>query len=231
VRVPDPAIQPIGLDVDGVSHRYATLDHDTPAPVSFTLKPGDRALLVGPNGSGKSTLLRRIVGLLSGPGEIRVNGTPVTARSFRVIRRQVGFLWQNPDDALVMPDVVDDVAFGPLNDGLGVEAARALAADWLEQLGIALLVHRRVRDLSLGEKQLVSLAGVLARCPGLLLLDEPTSFLDAEARGRLREVVSALPTTMLLVSHEPDAWLATRAGWSPVACLATSAADRGRPRA
>ena len=226
MTTPDVTATPVGLDIEGVSHRYPSLEHDTPGPVSFALEPGDRVLLTGPNGSGKSTLLRRIVGLLSGPGEIRVDSVPVTPRSLRAVRRQIGFLWQNPDDALLLPAVADDVAFGALNDGLSSEAARAVAADWLGRLGISHLAQRRVRDLSLGEKQLVSLAGVLARRPGLLLLDEPTSFLDIEARARLRGIVNGLPSTMLLVSHEPDAWLASSAGWSVVARLTASAADR-----
>jgi cobalt/nickel transport system ATP-binding protein len=212
----------IALSVCDVRHRYAAAEHDTPGPVGFSLAPGQRALLGGPNGSGKSTLLRRIVGLLDGPGEIRVAGTRVTHASLPAIRRSVGFLWQNPDDALLLPTVADDVAFGPLNDGHSVGAARDVAARWLERLGIPHLHAKRVRDLSLGEKQLVSLAGVLARGPGLLLLDEPTSFLDSAARDRLRSILHELPTTMLLVSHEPEAWLDLQHGWSVAASLAAS---------
>jgi cobalt/nickel transport system ATP-binding protein len=210
---------PIDLQVDGVRHRYPGLQHDTPGPVSFTLRPGDRGLLTGPNGSGKSTLLRRIVGLVAGPGTILLGGTPLTARALPAVRRRIGFLWQNPDDALLLPMVAEDVAFGPLNDGDPIEAARAAATRWLERLGVAHLAERRVRDLSLGEKQLVSLAGVLARSPGLLLLDEPMSFLDNQARARLEAIVNHLPTTMLLVSHEPQAWLSGNGGWSVVASL------------
>jgi cobalt/nickel transport system ATP-binding protein len=216
----DATAAPVRLEVMGVRHRYASLEHDTPGAVSFTLMPGDRALLTGPNGSGKSAPLRRIVGLLAGPGDVRVDDTPVTARNLSVLRRRIGFLWQNPDDALLLPTVSDDVAFGPLNDGQGLDAARAASVHWLERLGIAHLAERQVRDLSLGEKQLVSLAGVLARRPGLLLLDEPTSFLDVQAQNRLQAIVHSLPTTMLLVSHQPEAWLATDAGWSVAAALA-----------
>ena len=212
-------LAPIGLTVEGVHHRYSSLEHDTPNSVSFTLRSGDRGLLTGPNGSGKSTLLRRVAGLLTGPGSIRVADTLVTASALPAIRRRIGFLWQNPDDALLLPTVAEDVAFGPLNDGHSAEAARAVAAHWLDRLGIAHLAERRVRDLSLGEKQLVSLAGVLARGPGLLLLDEPTSFLDVQAQGRLKAIVDDLPTTMLLVSHDPAVWLSENGGWSVAATL------------
>jgi cobalt/nickel transport system ATP-binding protein len=203
----------IALELSAVRHRYPVVDHDTPGPTSFRLKAGERALLVGPNGSGKSTLLRRIVGLLDGPGRISVGDVPVDHRTLREVRRRVGFLWQNPDDAVLLPVVADDVAFGPLNDGCSSDQARDEAMSWLARLGIAHLAPRRVRDLSLGEKQLVSLAGVLARRPGLLLLDEPTSFLDEEARRCLQAIINALSTTMLLVSHEPDSWLDSNAGW------------------
>jgi cobalt/nickel transport system ATP-binding protein len=214
---------PVALTVESVSHRYAALAHDTPGPVSFSLQAGSRGLLVGPNGSGKSTLLRRIVGLLGGPGHIAVEGQAISPNTLRTIRRRIGFLWQNPDDALLLPTVAEDVAFGPFNDGDPAEAARAAAAHWLDRLGIAHLGQRRVRELSLGEKQLVSLAGVLARRPGLLLLDEPTSFLDAQARARLSAILSELETTMLLVSHDPEAWLVGAGGWSVVAALGPAA--------
>ena len=219
---------PVALTVEAVSHRYTALAHDTPGPVSFSLQAGSRGLLLGPNGSGKSTLLRRIVGLLAGPGDIRVADTLVAARSLSDIRRQVGFLWQNPDDALLLPTVSDDVAFGPLNDGHPIDTARAVAVYWLERLGIARLAQRLVRELSLGEKQLVSLAGVLARRPGLLLLDEPTSFLDGQARARLTAILSELPTTMLLVSHEPEVWLGGTGGWAVVATLGPAASPLAR---
>lgn len=213
------ATDPVGLELEEVLHRYPALGHDTPGPVSFALAPGSKGLLTGPNGSGKSTLLRRIVGLLVGPGRIVVGGTEVTPSSLHRVRRRVGFLWQNPDDALLLPTVIEDVAFGPLNDGLSSQAARDVSALWLERLGIPHLADRRVRDLSLGEKQLVSLAGLMARGPGLLLLDEPTSFLDAAARDRLTTILEELPTTMLLVSHEPDAWRSGDGGWAEVAAL------------
>jgi cobalt/nickel transport system ATP-binding protein len=221
---PEIGVLPVGLEVTGVRQRYPVLAHDTPGKVSFALRPGDRALLAGPNGSGKSTLLRRIVGLLSGPGDVRVGGMTVGPTTLPMIRRSVGFLWQNPDDALVLPTVLEDVAFGLLNDGRSVDAAHEIAALWLRRLGIGALGDRRVRDLSLGEKQLVSLTGILARGPGLLLLDEPTSFLDAQARNRLLAITNELAITMLVVSHEPDVWLSTRRGWSVAATLASGAA-------
>jgi len=207
-------VEPLSLSLEAVSHRHPGRDRDTPAAVSLSLAPGERALLLGPNGAGKTTLLLRIVGLLDGPGVVRVGGEEMTGervRRVRRVRRGIGFLWQNPDDALLLPTVIEDVALGPVNDGRGSEEAIVIARGWLERLGIASLAERPVRELSLGEKQMVSLAGVLAREPGLLLLDEPASALDEAHRDRLAAVLASLPATMLLPSHDPG-WWAGR-GW------------------
>jgi len=204
-------VEPLSLDVEAVSHRHPGRDRDTPAVVSFALAPGEKALLLGPNGAGKTTLFLRIVGLLDGPGVVRVGGQEMSLRRARQVRRGIGFLWQNPDDALLLPTVLEDVALGPVNDGHGSEEAAAIAQGWLERLGIAPLAPRSVRELSLGEKQMVSLAGVLAREPGLLLLDEPSSALDEAHRDRLAAVLDGLPATMVLASHDPAWW--TVRGW------------------
>jgi cobalt/nickel transport system ATP-binding protein len=205
------AVEPLSLSAEEVSHRHAGRDRDTPASVSFTLAPGEKALLLGPNGVGKTTLLLRVVGLLQGPGVVRVGGEEMSGGRVRRLRRGIGFLWQNPDDALLLPTVLEDVALGPVNDGCEAEEATARARSWLDRLGIADLAERAVRELSLGEKQMVSVAGVLAREPGLLLLDEPASALDEVHRLRLGDVLAALPATILTTSHDP-AWWSAR-GW------------------
>jgi cobalt/nickel transport system ATP-binding protein len=205
-------VEPLSLSVEAVSHRHPGRERDTPAPVSFALVPGERALLLGPNGAGKTTLLLRLVGLLRGPGVVRVGNEEMSGGRVRRLRRGIGFLWQNPDDALLLPTVLEDVALGPVNDGGGSEEAMGRTRGWLERLGIATLGERTVRELSLGEKQMVSVAGVLAREPGLLLLDEPVSALDEVHRDRLGRVLAELPATMLTTSHDP-AWWAAR-GWS-----------------
>jgi cobalt/nickel transport system ATP-binding protein len=130
----------------------------------------------------------------------------------RRLRRGIGFLWQSPDDALLLPTVLDDVALGPVNDGCDTEEATTRARSWLERLGIAALAERTVRELSLGEKQMVSVAGVLARGPGLLLLDEPVSALDEAHRDRLATVLTGLPASILMASHDAASWMAR--GWA-----------------
>jgi cobalt/nickel transport system ATP-binding protein len=160
--------------------------------------------------------LLRIVGLLEGPGAIAVGGELVARQSLRSIRRKVGFLWQSPDDALLLPTVLEDVAFGPTNDGLAWPQANEVARAWMDRLGIAHLANHEIRGLSLGEKQLVSLCGVLAREPGLLLLDEPTASLDATARECFAGLLGTLPATTLLVTHEPGYWRG-RGPWRKIA--------------
>ena len=205
----------LSLGVEGLSHRHAGQARDTPGPTSLTVAPGERVLLVGAIGSGKTTLLLRLVGLLDGPGRVRVGELELGPASRSAIRRRVGFLWQSPDDGLLLPRVLDDVAFGPINDGCSVPAAEDRARTWLGRLGIGELATRPVRSLSGGEKQLVALAGILAREPGLLLLDEPAAFLDRSARQRLREALERLPATQLMVTHDPEDW----PGWRVAARL------------
>lgn len=172
--------------------------------VSLSVDAGERIALVGANGAGKTTLLRTLVGL-----ETPQSGT-VTAfgarrqreKDFREVRAQAGFLFQDPDDQLFCPTVTDDVAFGPLNLGCSQAEASATALSTLDWLGLAHLAERITHRLSGGEKRLVSLAGILAMNPRVLLLDEPTSGLDDNASELVINTLASLSTAMVIVSHE-----------------------------
>jgi cobalt/nickel transport system ATP-binding protein len=166
----------------------------------------ERIGLVGPNGSGKTTLFQIIVGLLPlERGEIVLNGQKIREeKDFRGLRRQVGFLFQNADDQLFSPTVLEDVAFGPLNLGLSPEEARDAALHTLKELGLAGFEHRITHRLSGGEKKLVSLATILSMKPRLLLLDEPSNHLDPGTRNRLIEILQTLPQAALIISHDWD---------------------------
>jgi cobalt/nickel transport system ATP-binding protein len=168
------------------------------------VEAGERVGLVGANGSGKTTLLAVIVGLVPAQcGRVEVFGKPRTREhDFQQIRGRAGLLFQDPDDQLFCPTVAEDVAFGPLNLGVGRDEVRRIVARTLDSLGLAGFEDRITYKLSGGEKRLVALATVLAMQPELLLLDEPTSGLDDTARARVIDVLAALPQAMLVASHD-----------------------------
>ncbi|MGA0562800.1 energy-coupling factor ABC transporter ATP-binding protein [Ancylobacter sp. VNQ12] len=183
--------------------------------VNLALGGGERLAIVGPNGAGKTTLLRTLVGLeRASEGQVRLFGTPCGGeREFRALRPRIGFLFQDSDDQLFCPTVIEDVAFGPLNLGCTQAEAFRRAEEVLAMLGIGALAPRISHRLSGGEKRLVCLAGLLAMKPDVLLLDEPTNGVDTENGRRLRAALRAFPGAMLLVSHDDGfiAELATRA--------------------
>lgn len=183
--------------------------------VSLSLRRRDRLAIVGPNGAGKTTLLRTLVGLeRPASGRVRLFGQDcATEADFRAARPRIGFLFQDSDDQLFCPTVLEDVAFGPLNTGCTFREAEARGRETLTALGIAHLADRVTHRLSGGEKRLVCLAGLLAMRPEVLLLDEPTNGVDAANGARLRAALAGFDGAMILVSHDEGfvAELATRA--------------------
>jgi cobalt/nickel transport system ATP-binding protein len=172
--------------------------------VTLRLDPGERLALVGANGAGKTTLLRTLVGLETPrAGRLVAFGRErASEKDFHEVRARAGFLFQDPDDQLFSPTVLEDVAFGPLNLGLAPAAAEARARATLDRLGLAPLAPRITHRLSGGEKRLVSLATVLAMEPQALLLDEPTNALDESHRERLIAILAGLDVAMVIVSHD-----------------------------
>lgn len=172
--------------------------------VDFRLDPGERVALVGANGAGKTTLLRTLIGLeRPHAGTVTAFGAERRREAdFREVRARAGYLFQDPDDQLFCPTVIDDVAFGPLNLGLADADALARAEATLDDLRLGHLKHRVTHRLSGGEKRLVTIAAVLAMRPDALLLDEPTNALDDGHHRRLVEILSALDIAMVIVSHD-----------------------------
>ena len=167
---------------------------------------GDRIGLVAPNGSGKTTLFHLIMGLLTPTaGTIEFMGKPmVSGEDFAVLRQKIGLLFQDADDQLFSPTVIEDVAFGPLNLGCSREEAREISLQTLAFLGLSDFADRITFKLSGGEKKLVSLATVLAMKPEVLLLDEPTAGLDRKTKARLMEILNHLELSYIIISHEFD---------------------------
>lgn len=172
--------------------------------LSLTLVAGERLALVGDNGTGKTTLLRAIVGLdpVSAGTIWAFGGRRRREAHFREVRAKAAFLFQDADDQLFCPTVLEDVAFGPLNLGRSPSEAAALAEVTLQRLGLSALADRVTHRLSGGEKRLVSLASVLAMNPEILLLDEPTNGLDSTSLGRFSELLASLDLAMIIVSHD-----------------------------
>ncbi|MBW1645418.1 MAG: ABC transporter ATP-binding protein [Deltaproteobacteria bacterium] len=179
--------------------------------LDLELRPGDKIGLAAPNGSGKTTLLHIIMGLLRpSSGRLEFFGRPAAEEEdFIAVRRRVGLLFQDADDQLFSPTVLDDVAFGPLNLGKSREEAREISLRTLSFLGLEDFADRVTFKLSGGEKRLVSLATVLAMEPEVLLLDEPTAGLDQRTKKMLIDIMQNLSQAYLLISHEFDFLAAT----------------------
>jgi cobalt/nickel transport system ATP-binding protein len=169
--------------------------------IHFTLHPGETVALLGPNGSGKTTFILHLNGLLRGEGSITVCGVPLSKETLPAIRSKIGMVFQDADEQLFMPTVLEDVAFGPLNQGLSEEQAVAKAKLMLEQAGLSDVTNKAPYHLSAGEKRRVALAGVLAMDPEILVLDEPTTFLDPPAERNLLQLLRDLPQAKLIVTH------------------------------
>jgi cobalt/nickel transport system ATP-binding protein len=174
--------------------------------LSFQFHAKDKIGLIGPNGSGKTTLFHIIMGLLKpASGKMEIFGNQVTEeKDFGSVRQKIGLLFQDADDQLFSPTVLEDVAFGPLNLGKSKQEAVDTAKQTLKILGLEGFEERITYKLSGGEKRLVSLATVLAMKPEILLLDEPTSGLDDSTKSRLTEALSDLDLSYIVISHEFD---------------------------
>ncbi len=158
----------------------------------FDVEEGESVAILGPNGSGKTTLLLHLNGsLLPSEGAVKIFGKPISKKNLDWVRRVVGVVFQNSDEQLFMPTVFDDVAFGPLNFKPREEALRE-AESVMEMLGISELKDKVPHFLSGGQKRLVAIAGVIAMQPKILVLDEPTVGLDAEARRKIIDVLLQL---------------------------------------
>jgi cobalt/nickel transport system ATP-binding protein len=177
--------------------------------VSFDIKQGERIALLGPNGSGKSTLILLIAGLLTPKsGEIKVFGQKTTSKDFQKFRSRIGIVFQDPDDQLFTPSVIEDVEYGPKNLKLPDQDVHERSAHVLEKMGITHLKDRPPHRLSFGEKKKVSLATALVLKPELLILDEPTANLDLVSRRGLIDTLNELSragTTIIVSTHDAEA--------------------------
>ena len=189
------------IEIDQLSFSYPD-GHTALRQVSLHIQPCEKVALVGPNGAGKSTLILHLNGILTGQGSLRVAGLPVVKENLGKVRARVGLVFQNPDDQLFSPTVYDDVAFGPLYQGLPLEEVRSRVAEALAVVNMPEYSRRVSHHLSAGEKKRIAIATVLSMKPEVLVLDEPTAGLDPRARRSLINLLDELPLTMLVSTHD-----------------------------
>ncbi len=196
------------IHVDCASHVYPDGSvgiHE----MCFYVQKNEIVALCGPNGSGKSTLIEHLNGLLTpSKGHIAVNGRLISDRDHTDLWREVGVVFQQSDDQLFAPTVLDDVMFGPLNMGMSREDAYNAATGALEAVGAADLVQKLPNYLSGGQKRLISIAGILAMKPLIIAMDEPTSDLDPVHSGMIEDLIHELKQrygiSVVLATHDLD---------------------------
>jgi len=189
------------IEVRNLSFSYPD-GHEALKDVLLSIAPGEKVALVGPNGAGKSTLLLHLNGILIGQGRVTVCGLTVEQKNFSRVRAAVGLVFQNPDDQLFSPTVFDDVAFGPLYQGLEPAEVSRRVDSALAAVRMTGYAQRVSHHLSAGEKKRIAIATVLSMNPEVLVLDEPTAGLDPRARRTLINLLRDLPMTMLVSSHD-----------------------------
>lgn len=194
------------LSLRDLSFSYSAQSKPILDGFTMEFRQGQRLGLIGPNGSGKTTLFHLIMGLHKPTsGAIFFRGKEVLEKKdFNIVRREIGLLFQDADDQLFSPTVMEDVAFGPLNLGASPQQAKEIAFSTLTALGLQDLADRITHQLSGGEKKLASLATILAMNPKAVLLDEPTNNLDPETRHKLIHILRDLDLAYIIISHDWD---------------------------
>jgi cobalt/nickel transport system ATP-binding protein len=189
------------IKVESLSFSYPD-GHPALHDVSISVAQGEKVAMVGPNGAGKSTLMLHLNGILSGRGTVRVCGLEVVKENLGRVRAAVGMVFQQPDDQLFSPTVFEDVAFGPIYQGLSEKDVRVRVERALEAVHMPQYAGRVSHHLSVGEKKRIAIATVLSMQPEILVLDEPSAGLDPRARRDLIHLLNELPQTCLITTHD-----------------------------
>lgn len=194
-------MRPAIIEARGLRYRYGDGTQALDG-VDFEMAAAECVVLLGANGSGKTTFVLHLNGLLAGEGSLRVCGMDVSGQNLRAIRQKVGIVFQESEDQLFMPTVLSDVAFGPLNLGVSARQAEDRARSALERVGMGHTSNKAPYHLSAGEKKRVAIAGILAMEPDILVLDEPTTYLDPPTQRALIELLHSLPQAKVVVTHD-----------------------------
>ena len=192
------------ISIENLKYTY----HDgTPAlkGVSLDISRGESVGLIGPNGAGKTTLLLHLNGILmSKNGIVKILGMEARKENIKAIRKDVGLVFQDPDDQLFMPTVFDDVAFGPINMDCAEGEVRERVAKALKWVHMEDCEQRSPQHLSIGEKRRIAVATILSMSPEILVIDEPTANLDPRAKWELAKLLKGFPMTKIVASHDLD---------------------------
>ena len=206
-------VDPAAVEASGWGWRHATRKDFALRAVDFTIRPGERVLLLGASGAGKSTMMAGLAGVLGGDEEGEQEGSlTIDGVDAREARGRVGLVLQDPDSQIILERLGDDAAFGCENLNVPREEIWQRVRESLDLVGLGgLELSRSTRHLSGGQRQRLALAGVLAMKPGLLLLDEPTANLDpegvVEVHDAVKKVIETTGQTMVVVEHHIDVWL------------------------
>jgi cobalt/nickel transport system ATP-binding protein len=170
--------------------------------VELCVLEGEKLIITGDNGAGKTTLAEAIMGFVRAEsGEIIFEGKVLkTEEDFKVLRKSVGYLFQNPDEQLFLPRVKDELSFAPKN--LGMENVEEVVSKSARTFGIENLLEREVHELSGGEKRLVAFASIITTNPKLLILDEPTAFLDRKTKQKIVNYLKETEKSVILITHD-----------------------------
>ena len=190
------------LNINNLSFEYPD-GHEALKNINLNLSNGERLGVLGPNGAGKTTLILHLNGILGElKGNIQLNQVSYTEDNISKIRKSVGLVFQDPDDQLFMPTVLEDVMFGPKNFGFSEEQVKANSMKALEQVKMLEFIDKPPHHLSFGQKRKIAIASVLASEPELLVLDEPSSNLDPASRRELIDILKNLKVSIILVTHD-----------------------------
>ena len=171
--------------------------------INLEINKGDTLGVLGPNGAGKTTFILHLNGILGNLDDsIYINNLSINEDNLKKIREKVGIVFQDPDDQLFMPTVLEDVMFGPKNFGYTNEEAESKAIEALEKVKMKEFLNKPPHHLSFGQKRKVAIASVIAINPELIVLDEPSSNLDPASRRELIEILKNLDVTIILVTHD-----------------------------
>lgn len=199
----------ISIEIKDLYYKYPD-GYEALKGIDLTLCKGESLGIVGSNGAGKSTLLLQLTGInRPSSGKIEINSLEVNKNNLAQIRKDIGFVFQNPEDQLFTTSIYEDVAFGPKNYKLSKQEVDKRVTESLEKVGILELKNRAPYRLSGGQKNLAAIATAISMEPSILIMDEPTSALDPKARRKLINLLNSFDYTKIIASHDLDMILDT----------------------